>query len=81
METINTEIRNTAKAVCYNDNNDILILKKVYKDGSLVYTLPGGSQEPGESIVPVLIRESGAEIAAAVLPGELHYICEYIKKL
>jgi ADP-ribose pyrophosphatase YjhB (NUDIX family) len=79
METINTEIRNTAKAVCYNDNNDILLLKKVYEDGTFVYTLPGGSQEPGESLLSALIRECEEEIAATVVPGQLHYICEYIK--
>ncbi|WP_020587846.1 NUDIX domain-containing protein [Desulfobacter curvatus] len=79
MEQINPEIRNTAKAVCYNDNGAILMLKKVYEDGSFVFTLPGGSQEPGESIASALIRECEEEIAATVVPGQLHYICEYIK--
>lgn len=79
MEKINTEIRNTAKAICYNNRGDILMLKKVYEDGAFVYTLPGGSQEPGESILSALIRECEEEIAATVVPGQLHYICEYIK--
>ncbi len=73
------EIRNTAKAICYNGAGAILMLKKAYEDGTIFFTLPGGSQEPGESLEEALIRECEEEIGTAVIPGKLQYIHEYIK--
>ncbi len=80
MESNEYEIRNTAKAICYNKDGSLLMLKKEYEDGSVLYTLPGGSQEPGESLEAALIRECEEEIGTTVTVESLQYICEYIKK-
>ncbi len=79
IETTQPIIRNTVKAICRNQNNDILLLLKRYEDGREAYTLPGGSQEAGETLFQTLQRECEEEIGCAVHAGDLHYVCEHFK--
>ncbi len=70
------EIVNTAKAVIF-DGDNVLLIKKEYEDGSILYTLPGGSQNPGEILQETLIREMVEETAATVNIIELIKVYEY----
>lgn len=72
------KIKNTAKALIINDDR-ILMLKKQYADRCL-YTLAGGSQEPGESLTEALQRECLEEIGTEVSVGPLRYVHEYEKR-
>lgn len=68
--------KNTAKAIII-DNDRVLLLKKKYDDGSIMYTLPGGTQEPGESLEQAVIREAYEEAAAKVSVSKLLNIYEH----
>jgi 8-oxo-dGTP diphosphatase len=69
-------IRNSAKALIVADNK-LLAIKLRDKDG-FWYTLPGGGQHPGETLVETLKRECLEEISAEVEVGELRFMREYI---
>jgi len=68
--------RNSAKAVIIR-NNSVLLLKKQYEDGSIKYTLPGGTQEPGEALEMSVIREAYEEVAANITVIKLLNIYEH----
>jgi len=68
--------RNSAKAIII-DNDRVLLSKKQYDDGSITYTLPGGTQEPGESLENAVIREVYEEVAAKVSVIKLLNIYEH----
>lgn len=57
--------KNCAKAVIFQ-NEEVLLIKKQYENGLVVYTLPGGTQEAGESLQNTVIREALEEVAAKV---------------
>jgi ADP-ribose pyrophosphatase YjhB (NUDIX family) len=57
--------RNTAKAIIF-DGPKVLLLRKEYEDGQTAYTLPGGGQEPGETLEEAVIREVHEEVAAHI---------------
>ncbi|WP_373018554.1 NUDIX domain-containing protein [Thiomicrorhabdus sp.] len=57
--------KNSAKAIIFKDRN-ILLIKKQYEDGRVIYTLPGGTQEPGETLENTVVREVFEEVAAEV---------------
>lgn len=67
---------NTAKAIIF-DGNNVLLIKKEYEDGRILYTLPGGSQNPGETLQETLIREMLEETAAAVVILDLVKVYEH----
>ena len=68
--------RISAKAIII-DNDKVLLSKKKYDDGSIIYTLPGGTQEPGESLEQAVIREVYEEVAAKVSVIKLLNIYEH----
>jgi len=71
-------IRNTARALIIR-NNKILLLRK---DGGVRgerYALPGGAQDPGETLEVALNRECEEEIGSAVEIGNLVHIAEFFK--
>jgi len=70
------EIVNTAKAVIF-DGDKVLLIKKEYEDGRTLYTLPGGSQNPGETLAEALKREMYEETAAAVIIIDLVKVYEF----
>lgn len=69
-------IRNSAKALIV-ENNNLLLLKHIDQLG-FWYTIPGGGQNPGETLVEALNRECLEEIGVEVEIGDLQYIREYI---
>ena len=71
--------KNTAKAIII-DNDRVLLLKKKYDDASIMYTLPGGTQEPGESLEQAVIREVYEEVAAKVSVIKLLNIYEHRRR-
>ena len=68
--------RNSAKAIIIS-NDSVLLSKKQYDDGSILYTLPGGTQEAGESLENAVIREVFEEVAAKVSITKLVNIYEH----
>jgi len=68
--------RNSAKAIIIKEQK-ILLLKKQYEDGLVIYTLPGGTQETGESLEQAVIREAYEEVAAHVSVIDLVNIYEH----
>lgn len=70
------KIYNTAKAIIYN-GGDVLLIKKEYEDGYILYTLPGGSQEAGETLQETLLREMYEEAAVVVEIIDLVKVYEY----
>lgn len=57
--------KNSAKAVIF-EGRKLLMLRKEYEDGTNVYTLPGGTQEPGEALSEAVVREVYEEVGAKV---------------
>ncbi|MBF0265543.1 MAG: NUDIX domain-containing protein [Gammaproteobacteria bacterium] len=68
--------RNSAKGIIISDGK-ILLLKKKYDDGSILYTLPGGTQEAGEILEDTVVREIFEEVAANVSVVKLLNIYEH----
>ena len=71
-------IRNSAKAIIIR--NEELLAIEARDDDGLWYLLPGGGQDPGETLIKALIRECHEEIGTRVSPGDLIYVREYIGK-
>jgi 8-oxo-dGTP diphosphatase len=69
-------IKTAAKAIIISDGR-ILVLKKSDK-GLVFYVLPGGKQEPGESLVDAVKRECLEELNVVVAIERLCFIREYI---
>jgi ADP-ribose pyrophosphatase YjhB (NUDIX family) len=69
-------IYNTVKGIIFN-TEEVLLIKKEYEDGRILYTLPGGGQEPGETLEETLSRELYEEIAASVKIVDLVGVYEY----
>lgn len=68
--------KNSAKAIIIQEQQ-VLLLKKQYENGQVVYTLPGGTQEPGEPLEQAVIREVHEEVAARVSVLDLVHIYEH----
>jgi NTP pyrophosphohydrolases including oxidative damage repair enzymes len=71
-------IRNSAKAIIIKDGK--LLCTKNKDDWGFFYLLPGGGQEPGETLFEALKRECMEEISAVVEIGDILLIREYIGK-
>jgi 8-oxo-dGTP pyrophosphatase MutT (NUDIX family) len=71
-------IRNSAKAIIIK-NGCLLTVKNYDLEGDW-YLLPGGGQNPGETLEEALRRECIEEIGTEVRVGRLRYIREYIGK-
>jgi ADP-ribose pyrophosphatase YjhB (NUDIX family) len=71
-------VRNSAKALIIKDNL-LLVIKQVDEIGAW-YTLPGGGQNPGETLVQALQRECLEEVGLEVEVGDLLFVREYIGK-
>ncbi len=68
-------IRNSAKAIIIKQNR-LLVLQLEDSVGAW-YMLPGGGQEPHETLAETLIRECSEEIGATIEVGPLMFIREY----
>ncbi|MCX5975373.1 MAG: NUDIX domain-containing protein [Coprothermobacterota bacterium] len=69
-------IRNSAKAIIIAGGH-LLAIKQYDVEGDY-YTLPGGGQQPGETLVGALQRECLEELGVGVKVGPLRHIREYI---
>jgi 8-oxo-dGTP diphosphatase len=69
-------VRVSAKALIIEDGRVLCVHKR---DGTDDYfTLPGGGQEPGETLPSALRRECLEEIGVDVLVGRLRFVRDYI---
>jgi ADP-ribose pyrophosphatase YjhB (NUDIX family) len=73
-----TRLRNSAKAIIIRDN--CLLLTENQDDQGSFFLLPGGGQNPGETLAAAVQRECIEEIGATVTVGPLLYIREYISR-
>lgn len=70
-------IRVSVKAIIL-DNNRILTCRNRDSAGGDWYILPGGGQNPGESLPDALKRECLEEIGAKVKVGQIRLVRDYI---
>lgn len=78
VENLLPEIRNAVRAVIVRQD-EILMLRKKRGD-QVKFALPGGAQDPGESLVEALKRECFEEIAVSVKVHELIHVADYFKE-
>lgn len=69
-------IRNSIKAIIVA-NGSILLTKCEDPEG-FYYLLPGGGQEPGETMIDALKRECLEELGVEVIAGDLEIVREYM---
>ena len=69
-------VRNSGKAIVILERR-LLVIKHRDSEGDW-YSLPGGGQEPGETVTDALQRECLEELGVGVDVGPLRYIREYI---
>jgi 8-oxo-dGTP diphosphatase len=69
-------LRNSAKAIVILEGR-LLVIKSRDSEGDW-FSLPGGGQDPGETLVDALRRECLEELGVDVAVGPLRYIREYI---
>lgn len=58
----------------------ILLLRKEYEDGSQRFALPGGAQDPGETLVTALDRECREEIGTSIRKCSLLHVADWFKQ-
>ncbi len=78
MENLLPTLRNTARALIVRDHCILLLRKDGYEEGER-FALPGGAQNPGETLEQALKRECEEEIAVQVQITELVHVAEYYK--
>jgi ADP-ribose pyrophosphatase YjhB (NUDIX family) len=71
-------IRNASKAILIHDNK--LLTIKYQDEMGIFYSLPGGGQEYGETIIENLRRECKEEVGLDVLIGDLLFVRELIDR-
>ncbi len=71
-------IRNAAKALIIRDGC-LLAMKMRFEDG-VFFILPGGGQEPGETLAEAVRRECREELGAEVIVHELRFVREFLRE-
>ena len=77
-ENLIPQIRNAVRAVIIRDGA-VLLQRKIDGNGFEHYTLPGGAQEPGETLAEALQRECREEVGADVEIIDLLCIFDYFR--
>jgi ADP-ribose pyrophosphatase YjhB (NUDIX family) len=78
MENLTPDIRNAVRAVIVR-NDQLLLLKKSGGERGERYALPGGAQNPGETLAQALNRECLEEIGSAVEILALMNVADHFK--
>lgn len=71
-------IRNCVRAVILK-GGQVLLLRKVYENGTERFVLPGGAQDAGETLGAALQRECLEEIGCEVTVKGLLYVADFFK--
>lgn len=71
-------VRTSAKAIILHDGK--LLVLKFQDENGVRYELPGGRQEPGETLPEAAKRECLEEAGADVTVGDLWFVRDYIGK-
>lgn len=79
MENLISGIRNAARALVVRDGR-ILLLRKNGGTRGERYALPGGAQEPGETLEQALNRECMEEIGTEVRILDLLHVADWFKQ-
>jgi len=79
MPELTPTIRNASRAVII-ERDAVLVLRKSGDGQGLRFSLPGGGQEPGETLIDSLRRECEEEIGVRVEVGPLLYVAEFNKR-
>ena len=78
LDSLDPNIRNAVRAVIIRDSR-ILLIRKEYEDGSQRFALPGGAQDPGETLTTALDRECREEIGTDVRILSLLHVADWFK--
>jgi len=78
MENLEPTIRNAARALIVRDDH-ILLLRKSGGEQGERFALPGGAQDPGETLQDALNRECLEEIDTRVQIQDLVGVADYFK--
>ncbi|MCB1772172.1 MAG: NUDIX domain-containing protein [Gammaproteobacteria bacterium] len=79
VERIVLPIRNAVRALVLRQGR-ILLLRKRYAGNVLRYALPGGGQDPGESLHDALQRECREEIGTEVAVLDLRHVADVFRE-
>lgn len=79
MENHESIIRNTVRAVITREQRILLLRKEDELKGER-FALPGGAQDPGETLKQAVSRECLEEINTDVEIGDLLHIADFFKK-
>jgi len=71
-------VRSSAKAIILHEGK--LLALKFHDENGDWYELPGGGQEPGETLPEAVRRECLEEASAEVVVGDLWFVRDYIGK-
>ena len=78
LDSLDPNIRNAVRAVIIRDSR-VLLIRKEYEDGTQRFVLPGGAQDPGETLTTALNRECREEIGAEVRGLTLLHVADWFK--
>jgi 8-oxo-dGTP diphosphatase len=78
MENLLPEIHNAVRALILRDDH-ILLLRKNVGDRGERFALPGGAQDPGETLVEALNRECLEEIGTRIVVHDLLHVADFFK--
>lgn len=78
MENLLPVIRNAARALIFRDERVLLLRKEGGPRGER-FALPGGAQDPGETLQQALERECLEEIGTSVEIQDLLHVADYFR--